>query len=299
MSTLLNEILSNTKNKTERSVVNSFFKNTKIKNNISEKTFLKKIRDYNKSDETKKKLLGVIGRTMKYPSFQREYTDIMRRLNQRYKKNEPNSEKERRALKISYEMLYNKLPEVYKAPVSKRGLIYVLLVGIENTPRLDYRTLIYYPRKTIKATKKDSDLNYICRHKGKYIIVLNKYKNSKYHAQWVINVEDDKVNHYINRYLKTFSVKKGDFIFRTLNGTPFTSSSFSSFVSNTFNNIIGTPIDISTLRKVKAMSLIHRNPKILELSLDQKNKLALELLRHTYDNSALYYNKVKEDTEEK
>ena len=290
MSGILNEILKNAKNKTEISLVRSFFKNNKINKNISEKTFLNKIKGYDRSDETKKKLLGVIGRTFSYKSFQQEYAEIIRKLNIKYKQNKPNSEKERRALEITYEMLLEKLPCILSSNTSKKGLLYSLLIGIKNTPRLDYRSMKYLPKKKFD-NKKRTDLNFICKKNNKFIIILNRYKNSKYHKQWVIKVDSDELNDYITRYVKDFNIKNGDLLFPTERGLEFSSSSFSSFVSNTFKKIIGVPIDISTLRKIKAMSLIHNNPEILKLSLEEKDKLAIELLRHNYENSALYYNK--------
>lgn len=285
---IMSKILKNTKNKTHLSSTRAFFKNNheQLLKATSQLDILKIIKNYKRSDSTKTNIVSVLGKHFKNDKFKLEYIEIKKRMKDRNTKNKPITEKENKALKITWKKLKAKRQSEY----NNIALLYNLLVLIPETPRLDYSSLVFKPEKNVCNL-----IDYDDKEK-KWYITLNHYKTIGRYGPWTFYITDDWFNKWLIEWFDNNNVAKGSYIFtKRTNSKRYESlskPSFSRFIENVFKAVIGVKITINALRKIKERSLVHNNPKILKMSLQERNDLASNLFKHTYDSSLNHYLRV-------
>lgn len=265
-------------NKSKAKTIENFFKYNKISNDtkIIPDKILELIFKYPLSLYTKKKLIGSIGKVLGDPEFKKKWIQLHNDIKDEVKNNEPVSEKEKEALKVSYDDLVKIKPRA----INLENLIYVMLVHIPNTPRLDYATL-----KRVGARNKNNEENYISYKNGKFTICLNKYKKSTVSGPWCYTIENPYVNNFIRRFINKNSIYINDYLF----GKQIKKNTFSKLIDKVFKEIIGVPITINMLRKIKVKHFIIDNPEINKMSINERNEYAKKLNGHSYDTALQYY----------
>ena len=286
---------------------------SKNSDNISTKstqTFLKNaskilkiIEDSNASDETKRKLLLFFALLLKklnehdlHVKYLKTYRKIKYNIIDERKSSVPRGYKEIQCLGVSLQKLRNVPININE--LDAKTLLYNLLVYIDETPRLDYRSLIYNPSTSNKQSS-INHLNYMKNYKDKsgndcnIMIVLNDYKTYKKYGTWTIKINHTKLCEYINKYINHHKLKANEYIFLNANHKPFTSNKFSEFVQNIFKKKVGIKISINCLRILKENQLFHQNPQTLNWSLKEKEKWVVQYFRHSLATSRLYYQRIK------
>lgn len=255
--------------------------------------YLGKIDSYKRSKETKRLVLFVLALVLKnlgQKKFHREYYNAYRKLKKEIeetrKKNEARGEKEQQCLSWTLEKLRSK--SINENDLTQKALLYNLLVFLDETPRLEFRFLIFQP-----AVPSTED-NYLFRddEKGWYIM-LNQYKTMKRYGPWKISLQQNQdLANYVSKYVQANQLQPGQHIFLNARQQPFPSNKFSEFVQRTFFAYTGTRITINCLRKIKENHLFLKNPKSLEMSLAQKEDWVQNHFRHSLNTSQLYYNRI-------
>ena len=250
-----------------------------------------------KSKETKRKLLFVfafllekLNETKLHRKYIQAYTKIKYEIINDRKINKARSVKEAECLNISLQKLRS--VKINIDELNQRTLLYNILIYLDPTPRLELRKLVYSPKQNIP------EKNYIVCESGKCEIVLNDYKTSKYYKEWRIELEGDLKN-YVENYIEKMKLNRGDNFFLNTRKKPYPSNKFSELIQKIFKDKIGVSISINCLRKIKERDLFHQNPKILNMSLKDREEYVKKNFRHNLHTSMLYYNRVGENNTEK
>lgn len=249
------------------------------------------------SQETKRKLLLFFALLLKklneeklHVQYLKLYRKIKYNIIDQRKTNVPRGYKEIQCLDISLRKLRNQ--PINHKKLDAKTLLYNLLIYIDETPRLDYRTLKYNPSTSNSnngnylkySTRKNSDCN--------VMIVLNDYKTSRKYGTWTIKIKHNQLCEYINKYIKHNNLKSNQHIFLNANHKPFSSNKFSEFVQNVFKGKLGVKISINCLRIMKENQLFHQNPDTLNWSLKEKEDWVVNHFRHSLATSRLYYQRI-------
>lgn len=280
-----NAIINSTPNKSRQSSLRSFFRYYKdqLPSVRTRDDILRMVTEYPRSNSTKMNIVSTIGLFLDEISFKDKYDEFYRSNKERFMKNQPLTEKEENALKVTYEDLIQQAPlELYR-----EALLYNLLVHVPETPRLDYANLRYDPE--------DKTGNYIAKKNGMYYIVLNKYKTANKYGRWKYPIRPQWLNNWLDDYFRVRNYPRGEYLFvrsSTKPNEPMTRPTFSRFVENVFKMTVGTPITINALRKIKERFMLHLNPNINQLSMAQREDIAIGLFRHSYNSSLQHYMKV-------
>lgn len=213
--------------------------------------------------------------------YQKTYLRLKKEIIDHRKTNKPISAKEADCVDIPYETLFSKPIDLKE--LDQKTLLYNLLIYIKETPRLDYRTLIYNP------TKNKNVANYIKLNEPPQI-VLNDYKTSKTYGPWIIPIKHNKLLEYLRTYVRAKNIKPGTYLFLNQAGKPYPSHKFSEYTQRMFNKKLKYKITMNCLRKIKEKFIFHNNPKTLNMSYKDKEDLVAKYFKHNLQTSMLYYN---------
>ena len=280
--------------KTAFSVVSSFLRQNPNLKDLSKdgEKILSAILNSKKSKETKRILLHIFAYLLERVSnnkkvhrkFIHAYTQIKSEIIEERKNNKPRSVKEAECLNISLNNLREK--GIDMNVFTQKELLYNLLIFIDETPRLEWRMLVYNPKTDI------SQKNYIVCLEGRCQIILNKYKTSKTYGRWVIEIKDN-MKQYLYKYIKQMNIVPNKYFFLNKRNKPYPSNKFSEHIQRMFKEKTGSPISINCLRKIKENALFHQNKKILNMSLKEREDYVKQHFRHSLQSSLLYYNRIK------
>ena len=261
---------------------------------------MKIIKSSHKSKETKRKIvyfLALACKQLKLKEAQMNYFEYYKQLKKEIietrTENDSINKKEAECLKFSLEKLRKRELE---QKTDQSSLLYNLLIFLDETPRLEFRTLVFHPIPPIKQ-----DVNYLEKVNDGYQIVLNKYKTSRTYGQWIIPIRRSQPNsftddliEYIKKYIAQNQTKRNELIFYNRNNKEYPSNKFSEFVQSTFSDKINAKLNINCIRKLKINALFHQNPKILKMSLKEQKDWVIKHFKHSLPNSMLYYKRVPE-----
>lgn len=240
----------------------------------------------NVSKECKRKAFIYASDLLKYlkkPEKSKKFHDVFKRLTteifENRKKNEIRGEKEEKALVLSLDNLSGN--EIKQNNINTLDLVYNLLVFIPETPRLDYRTLIYEPKnKNVSSIKRNNN--------GTYTITLINYKNSKFYGPWIIPVRNKSLVKYIDEYIKKKGIQINTLFIPNNKGSEHTSSNFSKTVTRAFQKRTGTEIGIDELRKIKERDM-SKDYGLNTKSTKEIEDFTKKFFRHTIATSMIYY----------
>jgi len=104
---------------------------------------------------------------------------------------------------------------------------------------------------TFKFINSNDDIeegnNYYIWDKGE--VVMNYYKTSKKHGNYLINL-DKEINSLFKCLIKKKIVKENNFLITKKTGEPFTKQQFSNLIIKFFKVRLGKPIGVTALRKI-------------------------------------------------
>lgn len=251
------------------------------------KGLLSTILNSKQAPETQRKIIYILsmiferlGNTKAQQRYRAAYLNLKKQITEQRKTNKPISAKEADCVDVSWEELKSK--PINMDELDQKTLLYNLLIYIDETPRLDFRTLIYQPDSG-KNTK-----NYINLNNAK--IVLNDYKTKSTYGQWVIPIRNAELIQYLRKYVKAHNIKPNNYLFLNKNNKPYPSHKFSEFTQRMFDKKLGYKITMNCLRKIKEKYLFHNNPKTLKMSYKEKEDLVAHYFKHNLQTSMLYYN---------
>jgi len=260
-------------------------------------TLLKTILGMEKSQETKRKyiyyvslLLKKLKMTAQREEYMNAYTKLKTDIETERKQNKVRSEKEEKSIENTLEKM--RKIEINNEQSDPKSLLFNLLIHLDETPRLEYRELIYNPKSNL------DEKNYLQVSNNTIKLVLNKYKTSDKYGTWTINIANPKLKKYIKHYIEQNCVKPDQYIFVNRKGNIYPSNKFSEYVQKTFKQKVGTPIRMNDLRKIKEMELFHKAPKTLKKSLAEREKFVEDKFKHSHTTAQTYYNRVDEKQSE-
>ncbi len=235
---------------------------------------LRLVRNSNTADETKRKYLWYIamlsdelGYDKQRDTYMEEYETLMGKRQKSKRKNVYEKLKDKKINDDLQNMRDGGIWEDY----SSEGLIYNLLVFIDETPRLEYRTLLLNPTN-------HKDVNYLSTKYKTIKIVLNDYKTAGRYGQWTITVKDKKLADYIRKYIKYFELENGDYLFLNTAQKEYPSNKFSEMVKRAFKIKTGKPRTIRDIRLIKEKSIV-RSKQRRGQSRRQMIKYAVKMLK--------------------
>lgn len=250
----------------------------------------------NKSEATKIKQIqlfkSIANVNIKSDAIRKKYYELIskNRNNDVLKENKPINIKEKNSLKITYEDLKNKID--YNSS-KKDDILYLLLIHLKHTPRLDYRTLIYVNNdKQIQSFNNNKEpINYIFLKPTDSFIMLNDYKTCLKYGSWKIEIPND-ITKIIQNYITKSNIEPNTYIFKNNRNKQYPSNKFSEYIQKIIYKKVKVKITMNTLRKIKEIHLFHRNPFFLNKSYKEKEKWVIEHFKHDLKMSMLWYNKV-------
>lgn len=284
-------------------ILRSLFKsNPQIKTtkdfDVYAKELLESISKSTKSLETKRKLLFLLAllfQELKLEHYKKlylgKYKHYKKKILDDRKKNEPRSIKELQCLKFDLGDLRRK--PINLLSLNQKSLIYYLLIFIDETPRLDYRSLVYNPTINIDT------LNYLKFTSQEQYIMLNNYKTRKKYGPWKIPIVHPPLLNYLQQYIKKHQLQSNQHIFLNSKKNLYPSNKFSEFVQQSFLKQTGRRMNINCIRMLKERYLFHQNPKTLHMSLDEREKFVEKYFTHSYGTAMLYYHRIDKNKEEK
>lgn len=216
--------------------------------------------------------------------FIQNYSRIKRNMKKEREKNQPVNIKEANNLNITL----NDLRSLgIQSKFNQKDLLYNLLIFIDETPRLEYRTLIYEsnPNKLLNNN------NYLIFNDNKFMLVIDNYKTRKTYGTWYINIHNGLLHEYILQYIQHHNLIPGQSLFPNYKNNIRPSNKFSEFLQRTFKDKIGKLININSLRKIKESSLYHNINKN-NWSIENKKKFVQKYFKHSLATADLYYHKV-------
>jgi hypothetical protein len=236
--------------------------------------------------ETKRKLIFNVSLLLKEMNLDKlhlvyikKYNNYLFELKQRRMTSLPINFKEQKCLQMSLAEMRKKNIDITE--LDQYTLLYNLLVFIDETPRLDYRTLIYDPTSEHN--------NYITQDLD--MIIINNYKTSKTYGKWTIPITNPELRSYLQEYIIFKKSKSNDKFFSNQNNNYFPSNKFSEFVQQSFFRKINVKMNINCLRKVKQRDLFHHNPKKLHMSIGEQRSFIIQHFRHSLSTASEYYYK--------
>lgn len=280
-----------------RSIINAFLKRhstifqTEADFDNHCNSIIKLINDENRANETKRKLLFLFRVVYSHRKNQDivdklkvEYKTISENIIKENKRNKPRNQKEADALTLSLKQLQT---PINFDELHQKHLIYYLYVYIEETPRLDYRDLLYNPKNKNKT-------NYLVWDdvENKYQIFLNSYKTHFRYGEWNFYINFEPLNHYIKKFIEHYNIQPNTLLFIDKNQQKYKSNAFSQYFTKIFKNKTGKHITATCLRKIKENTLFHKNPKIINMSLIDKENFVIMHFRHSLNTAEIYYNKI-------
>ena len=248
---------------------------TILMSNVAETTKVKSVQIWRQISKQK---------MIKSKAIRRKYLEIVENVKgtETLKENKPN-EKENNVLnKVNYQMLKNAVN--YKN-INQEQMLYNLIIDVNETPRLAYRTLKLFDCE-IKGE------NCLVVNQKEVKIVLVHYKTAKRYGKWNIRIKG-QMRTYVKACVKQMGKKDGDVVFANKKGEIMSSSKFSEMISRVVKKKIGVSVNNTIIRKIKEMHLFHRNPLFLSKSLKEKEKWVIQNFRHDINTANLWYNKIK------
>ena len=251
-----------------------------------------------KSKETRKKYFFICSSIYKmknaekeYEKFWKMYSQIRSELNKECKDNKIKPGREKESLKHTLKSLRES--KINHESLNLKELLFNLLVFIDHTTRLEYRTLVFKPSANEEEKKK---LNYLWVNNdtGKYQIVLNDHKTCAKYGARVFNIDDKKLEKYIDLCQESGVLHVDQFVFRNKKGMVHKPNKFSEYVKKVFLIKVGSPIIMNDLRKIKESGLLLKNKKFLEMSMNERNAYAIEYFGHSLNSAMNYYHRVAE-----
>ena len=238
---------------------------TDIKKNP--KILLNKIKNLKLSDETKKKYISLMlyvfadyNLNDHYDLYMIEYIRLKEKIS-------------KKPLDTQYKTTLSKMREIGidMNKMDNKSFLYYLLVFIDETPFLDYRTLIYNP------TSQKSLKNYL-EDKNNYLtITLNKYKTKARYGKWSFRISNKKLRKYIRKYIKHNSIVPNQYLFVNKRGNLYQSGKFSEFLKSAFKKKTGLILTINDVRNIKEIELLGKEKYHLE-------KYVIKNFKRTYFN---------------
>lgn len=220
------------------------------------------------------------------------YKGVLNDLVQERKKTEHSQEitAEEKANWITYPQLkkrVEKLGENYLKPIGKkafskmRNFVILALYSLQPPTRignyLDMKIRNNCKRDIKSLNKKH---NYICKQPdGKYKMVFNKYKTSKYLGKIVHVIENEMLNKLLDKYITQYV--KGDVLFTNANGKPITQPNFTQAQQSVSKNLLGKTLTTNDFRHIFLSWFQSQNP-----SIEEKEKIAT-LIGQTYKPSRM------------
>lgn len=272
--------------------VDLFQKPNSVCNNIVK--ICDRIEQSNKKNATKKKLFYLFSIICNRKKSQIKYLELYKLKKKTILKDRTKNEalniKEADNLSLSFEKL-RKLG--IQKNFTQHDLLFNLLIFIDETPRLEYRTLRYAPTHSFQVGK-----NYltpkVSAQLDSWMIILDSYKTRETYKTWYIQIENRKLNKYLTDYFNFFGLAQNTLVFPNSKQKIRPSNKFSEFVQRMFKTKTGKSININSLRKIKECALFHRNPEINALSvpLDKKQNFVEKYFKHSLQTAQLYYHKI-------
>jgi len=81
-------------------------------------------------------------------------------------------------------------------------------------------------------------------------IIMNNYKTKETYGQQRFPIKD-KVAKIINMYLSEFKKQNGDYLLMNSKNEPYLIQTFSALLADATNTIIGKPLNVDTIRRLK------------------------------------------------
>lgn len=290
--------------KTAVSILGTFIKTLGIGStkefNTKYKMVLHSLKSSKRSKETKRKIayfMALAYQTLNNITAQKEFLKLYNKykyeIQRGREKNAPINTKEQRCLQhVSLKKLRSK-PIDFGA-LTPDDLLFNLLVRMDETPRNDYRLLVY----TNEEPKQVQGNNYlVCLSNGSCKILLGKYKTYSTYGVWKMNISEKypELARYIEQFIAHWELPNNTVLFLNKVKKPYPSNKFSEHIQTLFENKTGFRISMNCFRKIKANALFHQNPRILNMPLEEQKKWIEEHFRHGLATSNLYYKRVDKD----
>jgi hypothetical protein len=117
---------------------------------------------------------------------------------------------------------------------------------------------------TVKLGNRTSSGNFLYKQNSSYILVLNNTKTSNKTGPSRRKVSS-KMTRLINRYIKTRTIKPGEFLLQNKNGAPFSGQAYSRFIKRVFRQNLGKNIGASLLRTIYLSEKYQNSPSLLDM----------------------------------
>ena len=263
---------------------------------------LSTLRSSKRSKETKRKLayfFALASKNLKDTPSQKQYVDMYVQYKVEIvkdrEKNTAINDKEMRILrKVSLKDLRSK--DIRLDDLTQDALLYNLLVYMDETPRLEYRLLMFLNKEPKPQVQKKRNFLVYSDVGPKCELLLGNYKTYSKYGLWRIDIAKKypELTGYIGKYINAHRLSPYDVIFLNVRKRPYPSNKFSEYVQRMFENRLGLKISMNIFRKIKVNALFHQNPKILQMPLEKQKKWVEQHFRHSLGNSMLYYKRVSE-----
>jgi hypothetical protein len=199
---------------------------------------------------------------------------------------------------IDYETLKDKVEKMAEEYLTKkksftkyRNFLILSLFSLQPPTRignyLDMKIKMN-GKKDIKSLNKK--FNYITKNDGKYRMIFNKYKTSKYLGKIDYTIENETLNKLLDKWLEDYN--NTDTLFINVNKKPMTQPNFTQAQQSITKNVLGKTLTSNSHRHIYLTWFLKQNP-----SIEEKKKVA-RLVGQTYRPSRmeLYERKdIKED----
>lgn len=213
--------------------------------------------------------------------------DFIQERNQNAKKqNQTHSEK---LNWINYPELKNKVEDNIPDYLNKkkaysdfRNFLILALFSLQPPVRIgNYLNMKYKGEGKRGIQSLNKKFNYITKmENGKYKMIFNNYKTSKYIGKITHIIDNDNLNELINKWFSDYNKNK-DFFITNVSGKPITQTNFTNAQKSISKKILQKELSTNDFRHIYLTHFLSTNP-----SIQQKEKVA-QLIGQKYKPSRM------------
>jgi hypothetical protein len=208
----------------------------------------------------KKDYMSPVVRLMKHYKFDPELIAPYNKAMASYKQDEDKDRKTNRA-NAKEKSLAMPLSEILRkikdfkpendAELAQKVIVSFYFMNQYFTPRNDLYNMKFVNFNK-KPNKMDNSLNYVTvdKNMNPQQIIMNAYKTARTYGRQRFNISED-LKKVLVEYIKSYGKQTGDFVFVDKNGQPFKDSNFRNLLESSMEHIVGVPINIDLVRKIK------------------------------------------------
>ena len=198
---------------------------------------------------------------------------------------------------IHYEELKNKVEEKAEEYLSRkkaysdfRNFLILALFTLQPPTRIgNYLNMKYKVKTKREVDRLNKKYNYITPDQnGKWKMIFNNYKTSKYLGKVILKVDNDILNNLITKWFNDYNKSRKVFL-NNVSGKPISQTNFTNAQKSISKKIIGKELTTNLFRHIYLTWFLSKNP-----SIEEKQKIA-QLVGQKYKVSRMELYERRED----